>query len=159
MSPPRDRSNVIIRPPLLFLIALAIGLLADRWVVPLDLVPGLRWWPRQWLGGALILAGMAVVVDCTRRFRRAGTPVPTSQPTLAVVDGGLYRFSRNPIYLGLSVIHLGVAVADNNAWLPPLLLPVLLVLRYGVIAREEAYLERKFGPAYAAYKARVRRWL
>jgi protein-S-isoprenylcysteine O-methyltransferase Ste14 len=76
-----------------------------------------------------------------------------------MVESGLYRYSRNPIYLGLSVVHLGVAVADNNAWLPILLVPVLVVLRYGVIAREEAYMERRFGQQYVAYKARVRRWL
>ena len=75
------------------------------------------------------------------------------------VDSGLYRYSRNPIYLGLSTIHLGVAVADNNAWLPILLVPVLAILRLGVVAREETYLARKFGPQYVAYKARVRRWL
>jgi protein-S-isoprenylcysteine O-methyltransferase Ste14 len=154
-----DISNVVIRPPVLFLIALAVGLLADRWLVPLDLVPFLSWWPRQWLGGAMILAGMAAVVDCARRFRQAGTAVQTSHPTSSIVDVGLYRYSRNPIYLGLSAVHLGVAVADNNAWLPLLLVPVLLVLRFGVIAREEAYLERRFGPQYVAYKARVRRWL
>jgi protein-S-isoprenylcysteine O-methyltransferase Ste14 len=154
-----DTSNVAIRPPVLFLIALAIGLLADRWVLPMDLVPGLGWWPRQWLGGVIILAGVAAVVDCARRFRRAGTAVQTSHPTSLIVDVGLYRYSRNPIYLGLSAVHLGVAVADNNAWLPILLVPVLLILRYGVVAREEAYLERKFGPVYLAYKTRVRRWL
>lgn len=154
-----DTSNVVIRPPLLFLIALATGLLADRWILPLDLVFGLRWWTRQWIGGAMIVLGMVAVVDCVRRFRRAGTQVDPLRPTSAIVDSGLYRYSRNPIYLGLSTIHLGVAVADNNAWLPILLVPVLLVLRYGVIAREEAYLERRFGPQYATYKARVRRWL
>jgi len=153
-----DTSKAIIRPPVLFLIALGIGLLADRWVVPIDLV-NLRWSTRQWIGGAMILLGMAVVVDCTRRFRRAGTNVETGRPTTAIVDSGLYRYSRNPIYLGLSTIHLGVAVADNNAWLPVLLVPVLAILRFGVVAREEIYLERKFGPQYVAYKARVRRWL
>ena len=145
-----DTSNPIIRPPLLFLGALAAGLVADRWIFPIDLVP-LRWWTRQCIGGLLILLGTGAVVDCTRRFRRAGTHVGTGRPTTAIVESGLYRYSRNPIYLGLTIIHLGVAVADNNAWLP--------ILRFGVVAREELYLERKFGPQYAAYKARVRRWL
>lgn len=147
------------QPSMLFLIALAIGLLADRWILPVDLVPWLRWSSRQWIGGAMIVAGTAVVVDCTRRFRRAGTPVQSRHATRAIVDSGLYRYSRNPIYLGLSAIHLGVAVADNNAWLPLLLVPLLIVLRYAIIAREEVQLERTFGPQYAAYKARVRRWL
>jgi len=144
---------------MLFLIALAIGLLADRWILPMDLVPGLRWSSRRWIGGAMIVVGTAVVVDCTRRFRRAGTPVQSRHASTAIVDSGPYRYSRNPIYLGLSAIHLGVAVADNNAWLPLLLIPLLIVLRYTVIAREEVQLDRKFGPQYAAYKARVRRWL
>lgn len=159
MSESNDASNVAIRPPLLFLTALGAGLLADRWITPLDLVPGLRWSTRQWIGGAAVLGGMAVVVDCARRFRRAGTNVQTSRPSTTIVETGLYRYSRNPIYLGLSLIHLGIAVADNNAWLPILLVPVLLMLRFGVIAREEAYLERRFGAQYIAYKARVRRWL
>lgn len=154
-----ETSNVVIRPPILFLIALGLGLLADRWVLPLDLVPGVPWLGRQWIGGAMIVAGVVVVDDCVRRFRRVGTPVATSRPSAAVVESGLYRYSRNPIYLALGAIHLGVAVADNNAWLPILLLPVLVILRYGVIAREEAYLERRFGPQYVDYKARVRRWL
>ncbi|TXL82202.1 isoprenylcysteine carboxylmethyltransferase family protein [Vineibacter terrae] len=158
MTAAPQTSNVVIQPPMLFLIALAAGLLADRWIYPMDLI-GLRWWTRQWLGGAVILAGVAVVVDCARRFRRAGTSVQPRRPSTAMVEGGLYRYSRNPIYMGLSTVHLGVAIADNNAWLPILLAPVLLVLRYGVIAREEAYLERRFGSQYAAYKARVRRWL
>ena len=154
----RDTSNPVIRPPLLFLGALAAGLVADRWIVPLDFI-SVRWWIRQCIGGLLILLGMGVVVDCARRFRRAGTNVEASRPTTAIVNSGLYRYSRNPIYLGLSTIHLGVAVADNNGWLPILLVPVLAVLRFGVVAREELYLERKFGPQYIAYKARVRRWL
>lgn len=158
MTTKDDTSGTLIRPPLLFLAALAAGLFADRWILPLDLT-GLRWWTRQWIGGAMILLGMAVVVDCTRRFRRVGTHVQLGRPTTAIVESGLYRYSRNPIYLGLSTIHLGVAVADNNAWLPALLAPVLAVLRFGVIAREEAYLERKFGRRYEAYKARVRRWI
>ncbi|MCW5748136.1 MAG: isoprenylcysteine carboxylmethyltransferase family protein [Alphaproteobacteria bacterium] len=159
MTPSADTSQVIIRPPVLFLLALAVGLLADRWLMPLDLAFGLRWWTRQWIGGAMIVASMAAVVDCVRRFRRAGTQVDPLRPTTAIVESGLYRYSRNPIYLGLATIHLGVAVADDNAWLPIVLVPVLLILRYGVIAREEAYLERRFGAQYTAYKARVRRWL
>ena len=154
-----DTSNVPVRPTVLFLVALAIGLVADRLIVPLDILSGLRWSWRQFIGGVMIVAGMAGVVDCTRRFREAGTSVHSRQASRAIVDSGLYRYSRNPIYLALSTIHLGVAVADNNAWLPLLLVPLLIVVRYTVIAREELYLERRFGVQYAAYKARVRRWL
>jgi protein-S-isoprenylcysteine O-methyltransferase Ste14 len=154
----RETGRPVVPPPLLFLIALGLGLLADRWIVPLDLL-SVRWLWRQCIGGAVIAAGAIVVDDCARRFRRAGTPHSAARPSTAIVETGFYRYSRNPIYLALAAIHLGVAVADNNAWLPILLLPVLLVLRYGVVAREEAYLEHRFGARYAAYRGRVRRWL
>jgi protein-S-isoprenylcysteine O-methyltransferase Ste14 len=158
VSQDRETSNPVVPPTLLFLVALGLGLLADRWIVPLDLLP-VRWLWRQCIGGAVIVAAAIVVDDCARRFRRAGTPLTAARPSTAIVEGGFYRYSRNPIYLALAAIHLGVAVADNNAWLPILLLPALAVLRYGVVAREEACLERRFGARYAAYKDRVRRWL
>ncbi|MBL8673399.1 MAG: isoprenylcysteine carboxylmethyltransferase family protein [Rhodospirillales bacterium] len=152
-------SGVIVRPPYLFLGAMALGLVADRWIVPLDIFGAVSWAARQWMAAALVFCGVAAVVDCARRFRRAGTSVPTSSPTSAIVSSGLYRYSRNPIYVGLTMIHLGVAVSDNNAWLLILLAPTLLILRYGVVAREEAYLERRFGDGYRGYRARVRRWI
>ena len=80
-------------------------------------------------------------------------------PSTTVVTTGLYRLSRNPIYLGLAALYLGLAFAANSGWAVILLLPILAVMRYGVIAREERYLEAKFGDDYRAYKARVRRWL
>ncbi|MFI5210728.1 MAG: methyltransferase family protein, partial [Gemmatimonadales bacterium] len=69
------------------------------------------------------------------------------------------RFSRNPMYVGMTLLYLGIALWANSLW-PLLLLPaVLVVMRRGVIAREEAYLERRFGDEYRSYRARVRRWL
>jgi len=99
------------------------------------------------------------VLACGLVFRRAGTSVPTQTPTTALVIRGLYHYSRNPIYIALSLVHLGVAVAVDSPWIAATLPIVLIVIRYGVIAREEAYLEAKFGQAYRDYKARVRRWL
>jgi protein-S-isoprenylcysteine O-methyltransferase Ste14 len=90
---------------------------------------------------------------------RAGSNVPTNQPTTVIVESGPYRFTRNPIYLGMFLGLVGLAIAFDSLWLLLMLVAFALVIRYGVVAREEAYLERKFGNVYGAYRSRVRRWL
>ena len=80
-------------------------------------------------------------------------------PTTTIVDAGPYRFTRNPIYLGMIVGLIGLAIAFDSLWLLVALMPFALVIRYGVVAREEAYLERKFGDVYRRFRSRVRRWL
>jgi protein-S-isoprenylcysteine O-methyltransferase Ste14 len=107
----------------------------------------------------LISAGFGLLGWAITSFRRAGTNVPTNRPALALVVTGPYRFSRNPIYVGGTLAYLGLALAVDGVWLAALLAPFLLILRYGVIAREERYLEAKFGAAYRAYTQNVRRWL
>ena len=154
-----DNPGVVARPPLLYLSTLLAGLAAD-YVLPIGLVaealgPGWRF------GGsaALILFGVAGISWAFGHFARAGTNVPTNLPAETVVTGGPYRFSRNPIYLALSAFFVGLAVLFASDWALALFPVLLAVMRYGVIAREERYLERKFGATYLAYKARVRRWL
>jgi protein-S-isoprenylcysteine O-methyltransferase Ste14 len=80
-------------------------------------------------------------------------------PTTSIVDTGPYRFTRNPIYLGMMLGLVGLAIAFDSPWPLVTLVPFALVIRYGVVAREEAYLERTFGEVYRRYRARVRRWL
>ena len=79
--------------------------------------------------------------------------------TTTIVDTGPYRFTRNPIYLAMVLGLIGLAIAFNTLWLLLVPVPFALVTRYGVIAREEAYLDRKFGDVYRRYRSRVRRWL
>jgi len=88
-----------------------------------------------------------------------GVDERTNTPTATIIDTGLFAFSRNPIYAGAFIATVGVAVIYNMLWILATLVPFCLVIRYGVVAREEAYLERRFGDAYLAYKARVRRWI
>ena len=95
----------------------------------------------------------------TRRFLAAGTNIPPNLPTTALVVDGIYRRTRNPLYLGTTLVYLGLSVAAGSLWAIGLVVPLLWVINTGVIAREEHYLERKFGDAYRAYKARVRRWV
>ena len=153
-----ETAGVIARPPFLFLGALALGLVWD-FLLPLPFpVPGsdlLHWI----IGGALILIGLAVAGAGIRNFSRAGTPVRGYKPTCALVTAGIHGWSRNPIYLGMFLIYIGIGLAAQSPWALMITLPLAITIRYGVVAREEAYLERRFGDAYRHYKSRVRRWL
>ena len=149
-----DTAGVITLPPLIYLFFLAVGLLADTFW-PVALLPETVQYP---LGGVLIVLGIAAVVASRRQFGRAETSIHTTQPTTAIVTDGLYGRTRNPIYLGLALIYAGIAIAADSIWALVLLVPTLIVVRYGVIGREERYLEAKFGEPYRAYMASVRRW-
>jgi protein-S-isoprenylcysteine O-methyltransferase Ste14 len=151
-------AGVIARPPLLFLAALLLGLASD-YLLPLPFaVPwgGVTHWV---VGGCFILIGVALAAAGIGNFSRAGTPVPTIEPTRVLVTTGIHGWTRNPIYLGMFLIYGGIAVAAQSIWVLVLTLPLAILIRYGVVAREEAYLERRFGDAYLDYKLRVRRWL
>jgi protein-S-isoprenylcysteine O-methyltransferase Ste14 len=114
----------------------------------------------RWAAGSgLILLGAVILAASFRNFVRAGTPVPGNRPVRALVTSGMHGLSRNPIYLGMFLVYAGIGPAARSPWILVLVLPIAIVMRYGVVAREEAYLERRFGDAYRDYKARVRRWL
>ncbi len=149
-------ARILERPPLLFVACLLLGLTLDHLVaLPLPLPELVRWA----LAGGLFLAGAAIMAAGVRDFSRAATPVPSNQPVRALVTSGIHAWSRNPIYVGMLLLYAGIGVAAHGAWVLILALPLVVLLRYRVIAREEAYLERRFGAAYLDYKARVRRWL
>lgn len=156
MTETRDSSGVTIRPPLALLLAFAAGLLLN-WLYPLPWLPAN--FPHHWIGAAIFMLGLALAAWAIVIFSGAGTHVPTSQPTTTIVADGPYRFSRNPIYLGMFLGLIGFAVGFDSLWFFAALVPFYFALRYGVVAREEAYLERKFGGVYLDYKSRVRRWL
>jgi protein-S-isoprenylcysteine O-methyltransferase Ste14 len=80
-------------------------------------------------------------------------------PTTALVAAGPFRFSRNPLYVALTLVYVALALLTNALWVLVLIVPVLFVTHYGVVRREERYLEAKFGDAYRAYRSRVRRYL
>jgi protein-S-isoprenylcysteine O-methyltransferase Ste14 len=151
-------AGVIARPPFLYLACLILGLALDH-LLPLPLtLPGAAL--LQWTaGGGLIVVGVAIVAAGLRNFTRAATPVPSNQPVRALVTTGIHGWSRNPIYVGMFLLYAGIGIAARSPWVLILALPLVIILRYGVVAREEAYLERRFGDAYRDYKARVRRWL
>ena len=154
-----DHPGVIARPPRIAYLFLGIGAILG-WLWPLPLLPaGSPAALRFGVGGGLVAVGLVVMTLAVRAFRDAGTNVETPKPATALVTDGIYARSRNPMYVALALLFAGIGVLANSGWLALLLVPYVAVLRIGVIAREERYLERKFGAPYRAYRARVRPWL
>jgi protein-S-isoprenylcysteine O-methyltransferase Ste14 len=156
MDDTADTAQVIIRPPLAWGLAIIAGL-ALNWLVPVPFLPAAL--PTGWLGAMVFVLALTLGVWAIVTMTRAGSNVPTNRPTTTIVESGPYRFTRNPIYLGMFLGLIGLAIAFDNLWLLMMLAPFALVIRYGVVAREEAYLERKFGDVYRGYRSRVPRWL
>ena len=156
MSDQADNPNVMIHPPIALGMAIVIAFAAN-WVFPLPfLPPGIA---HIELGLIIILCAFLLVRWAAQTFRRARTNLLTNQATLAIVSTGPFAYSRNPIYVGALIGLIGFAVAANSLWFLVALVVIFLVLQFGVIAREEAYLTRKFGQTYLDYKAQVRPWL
>ncbi|WP_445504408.1 methyltransferase family protein [Microvirga sp. G4-2] len=156
MADTADTAHVLIRPPLAWGLAILVGLALD-WLVPLPFLPAD--WPAGWLGGPVSLLALVLGIWAVVTMTKAGSNVPTNRPTTTIVESGPYQFTRNPIYLGMFLVLVGLAIAFDNLWLLLMLAPFALVIRYGVVACEEAYLDRKFGDVYRGYRSRVRRWL
>ncbi len=154
---PADASGVRVPPPVIYAGGFAIGYALERFV-PLALRPGPPQAVRV-IGWGLVAVGALLAASAVVLFRRAGTTPNPLRPTTAIVQHGPYRFTRNPMYLALAVLYLGLTLLVNSVW-PLVLFPVVITLiERWVIRREEAYLEAKFGDVYRAYKARVRWWI
>jgi protein-S-isoprenylcysteine O-methyltransferase Ste14 len=154
-SPGRDIPGVIAPPPLIYLGGLAIGFVLEA-LLPGGSFPG---HVHHVVGAVALLLGLGLLGWWMRSFRRADTPMPPWEPTRTLVTEGPYRLTRNPAYLADVLVYAGIALLADAPWaLAPLPLVVLLIDR-GVIAREESYLQRRFGSAYLDLKARTRRWI
>ena len=156
MTAEPDSANAAIRPPIALVLTIVAALVAER-IISLPLFAASAF--VRGLGALLLSLGLALAIWAIVTFRRSGTAVQTSKPTSLIVENGPYRLTRNPIYLGMLALMIGLALSAGTAWLLLVMIPFYAVIRLGVIAREEAYLERKFGAAYRDYKSRVRRWL
>ena len=154
MSDRPDISGVIAKPPTIYSAAVVIALvLYFIRPLPISSAP-----VRLWIGLSVIVLGAVSVFLALREFRNCGTSEDTNVPTTAMVTRGPYRFSRNPMYVSLTLMLVGVGVAANIWWILLMVAPVLVVMHVGVIVREERYLAQKFGQVYQEYKASVRRW-
>jgi protein-S-isoprenylcysteine O-methyltransferase Ste14 len=154
-SEARDTAGVAAPPPLVYLGAILVGALLERiwrWRLPAG-----RWGVA--IGALLIVAAIVLAASAVREFKRADTSPKPHKPTTAIVKSGPFRFMRNPIYVSFTLVQLGIALLAASGWILLLIVPALVFIRYGVIAREERYLERKFGDEYVAYRRSVRRWM
>lgn len=149
-----ETAGVAVPPPLLFGVALALGLLAGR------IQPQAEKRARfaRALGGASVAAGIAIGAVAIAALKRAGTNLDPFKPTTALVTDGVFGLSRNPAYVGATSIYIGIAMYERSLPAFTLLPIVLALLDRLVVNREELYLERKFGDAYRRYREAVPRW-
>ncbi len=152
-----DHAGVIVLPPLAIVPTLVAGLLLHFLWTPLSLLP--EWWIGHAVGWPLVVAGVLLSRWSKRTMFRAGVDPNPYEPTTAIATTGPYALSRNPIYVSATVVYVGIAFVVNMAWLIVCLPFGITLLYYGVIAREESYMEKVFGGEYRQYKARVRRWV
>jgi protein-S-isoprenylcysteine O-methyltransferase Ste14 len=152
-----DRAAVIAPPPLLMLLCMAAGAIVDHFK-PFPLIRNLDVVPRVAICAAILLVGVGLVFTAIRQFRMHHEHPSPYQPTHAIVSSGVYRFTRNPIYVGFMIVVIGAAIGFNSWWVLLSIVPLFLLLQFGVVLREEKYLSGKFGSPYDDYRGRVRRW-
>lgn len=150
-----DNPGVVAPPPLIYLGAFLI-VLVGRWLWPMPVDPDGR---GLWTGLAMFALGVVAAIWGRRTMEAAGTNINPARPAKTIVSSGPFRYSRNPLYLCLTLMYLGLTLAVNTWWGFVVLIPLIIVMHAGVVLREERYLEKKFGEPYRQYRARVRRYL
>ncbi len=151
----QDHAGVVAPAPIIYGGAFLLGALVHG-LLPIPVLPLAA---APLIGIPLLACGAALAVWSRRTMERAGTNVHPARPAIRLVVTGPYGFSRNPMYLARTLLYVGLALLANALWILAAFVPLLAVIHYGVIAREERYLDAKFGDAYRQYRTRVRRWL
>ena len=155
MATSTDNPGVAVRPPVLYGGAFVL-VLVFHWFWPMPIFGhAVALWP----GFALVVLGVGIAAWGRRTMQAAGTNVNPALPATAVVASGPFRFSRNPLYLALTLLYLGLTLAFNTWWGIVVLIPLLIIMHRGVVLREERYLDQKFGEIYRQYRSKVRRYL
>ena len=158
MTENRDTAGVIAPPPLIALAAVLIGVALD-WLLPayvLTVLLSLK--VRIALGVLLMAGGVALALFGRGTFVRFGTNVNPFKPSSVLVTTGIFAHLRNPMYVGLAFLVAGIGMALASDWALVMLLPAALLIHFGVVKREELYLEAKFADAYRQYKSQVPRY-
>ncbi|MBB5518781.1 methyltransferase family protein [Amphiplicatus metriothermophilus] len=158
-EPPREEDEgpkVRVHPPTVMFAALVAGFLVRLYAggslpLPRALAEG--------LGGFLIILALGILMAATRAFNEAGETLQPNTPSKRLLTEGPYRFSRNPVYLAMMIFGAGFGIATSNVWIVLTTALAGVILHFFAIKPEEAYLERRFGDAFAEYRRRVRRWI
>ncbi len=157
MTVDNHASSRFVWPPTIYGLAAVISALLS-WLIPARLLAVTAFGAATIAGTVVIVAGVIIVASAGRLFKRASTPVAPTKPTTALITGGIYRWTRNPMYLGLSLMLFGIGVALDSLWFLVALPIAIFAVTKLAIEPEERYLAEKFGNAYLEYKSRVRRW-
>ena len=150
----KDNAGVIAPPPAIYLIAILIGVMID-YFFPFSFMPENFQLP---LGLLIILLAAILMALGIREFKKAETNVSPNKPVTAVITSGPFRYTRNPLYVSLSFVLIGIGIWLDNIWIITMLVPVLILIHYGVVKREEQYLTKKFEEKYLIYRGSVPRW-
>jgi len=150
-------SSRFVWPPTIYGLATGISA-ALTWLMPVRFLAAPTARVALFVGIAIILAGLLIVLAAGRLFKRAGTPVAPTKPSMALVTDGIYGSIRNPMYLSLTLVLLGIGIATVSIWFLIALPIAVFAVTKLAIEPEERYLTEKFGAAYLEYKTRVRRW-
>lgn len=153
-----DTAGVIAPPPLIGLATVLLGQLLDYEIPFFWLGSHFSRTVRLSVGVLLIASGIALVMAAHRSFAHVGTNIRPWKPSLALASGGIYRWMRNPMYVGMALVVAGIGIAVGSEWTLILLVPAAWLLHTGVVLREERYLEARFGDDYRHYKASVPRY-
>ncbi len=151
----QDNAGVKIPPPAIFIVPMAFAVLFNHYWPIYTMTPDARWI----IGSVLSIMGIACIGAGIFQFRKFKTSLVPITPATAMLDKGIFARTRNPLYMGLLSIYVGVACLFSAVWAILFLPFMLIAITKLVIEKEEAYLERRFGGAYLAYKSRVRRWM
>jgi protein-S-isoprenylcysteine O-methyltransferase Ste14 len=150
-----DHSNVVVFPPVIPATGMLLGVLLTKLASPsLQFPTAVRGF-----GAALVCIGAAGFAWMVITMKRARTPIHNTKTPTTLVETGPFRHTRNPMYLFGSTAYAGATLLAVLPWSLALLPIVFMTTHFGVVLREEAYLERKFGDGYRAYKQRVPRWI
>ena len=150
-----DKAGVIMFPPLLYALVLIAGITASQFF-PYHFI---NFQLALLLGSIVFLVGLTTMLRAGRTFIKNKNPINPAGSTQLIITSGIYRYTRNPMYVAFALMYIGISIL-TNAWCSLLmLLPLLILVQKGIIEREEKYLTRKFGAEYLAYKSKVRRWI
>jgi protein-S-isoprenylcysteine O-methyltransferase Ste14 len=145
----------MLPPPVIYFVVFVVGIgLGYMW--PTSIMT--QFWG-QTIGIALLMISMPIMPSVLIRFKRAGTTFDVRKSATTLITDGPYKYSRNPTYISLTLLYLGLGVFLNNMWVLMLVVPLLLIINFWIIRNEEHYLAEKFGEEYQSYRSKVRRWL